>query len=116
MTLLQQGKADLVIGQAAKPPRHHLSVPLFRFEVLIMLPLEHRLNRKRRLCAKDLENETLITYPVAEERINLIREILTPDGIEIKRRTAELTITILQLVASRRWHSSVTELGCQKPC
>ena len=37
-----------------------------------------------------------------ETRIDLIREVLRPAGIEFTRRTAELTVAILQLVASRR--------------
>lgn len=44
----------------------------------------------------------LITYPVPETRIDLIRQVLMPAGIIWQRRTAELTVAILQLVASRR--------------
>jgi len=63
---------------------------------------KHRLATQRRLSAQDFEGETLITYPVPETRIDLIREVLRPAGIEFQRRTAELTVMILQLVASRR--------------
>jgi LysR family transcriptional regulator, regulator for metE and metH len=43
-----------------------------------------------------------MTYPVPEEMLDIIRNYLKPRGIEPKRRTAELTVAILQLVASRR--------------
>jgi LysR family transcriptional regulator for metE and metH len=46
--------------------------------------------------------ETLLTYPVPEQRIDLIREVLRPSGIAFERRTAELTVAIMQLVASKR--------------
>lgn len=62
----------------------------------------HPYARKTFLEAKDFAPETLITYPVPEEMIDLIRLVLTPAGVQPQRRTAELTVAILQLVASRR--------------
>jgi LysR family transcriptional regulator for metE and metH len=44
----------------------------------------------------------LITYPVPENRIDLIREVLRPAGIAYERRVAELTVAVVQLVASKR--------------
>ncbi|WP_426106561.1 LysR substrate-binding domain-containing protein [Massilia sp. TSP1-1-2] len=98
--LLRSGEADLVIGSACGPG--FTVFPLFRFEILVLLAQKHRLAAQRRLEAADLEGETVITYPVPEERIDLIREVLRPAGVRFERRTAELTVAILQLVASRR--------------
>ena len=98
--LLRSGEADLVIGSDCGPDFRVF--PLFRFEILVVLPQKHRLAARRRLEAVDFEGETLITYPVPQDRIDLIREVLTPAGIGFQRRTAELTVAILQLVASRR--------------
>ncbi|MFL6656866.1 MAG: LysR substrate-binding domain-containing protein [Massilia sp.] len=98
--LLRSGQADLVIGSDCGPD--FKVFPLFRFEILVVLPQKHRLATHRRLEAADFAGETLITYPVPETRIDLIREILLPAGIQFERRTAELTVAILQLVASRR--------------
>ena len=98
--LLRSGEADLVIGSACAPD--FAVFPLFRFEILAVLAQKHRLAGQRRLAAADFEGETLITYPVPEERIDLIREVLQPAGVHVERRTAELTVAILQLVASRR--------------
>ena len=100
--LLAQGKADLVIGALRPAGRQWASLPLFRFEILLVLPPQHVLTARRIVRAGDLRGETLITYPVPEDRIDLIREVLQPAGIKLPRRTAELTIAILQLVASRR--------------
>jgi len=106
LELLRSGQADLVIGSAMGPgldgaPAYTV-LPLFRFEILVVLAQKHRLAGQRRLAAADFEGETLITYPVPEQRIDLIREVLHPAGIGFERRTAELTVAILQLVASRR--------------
>lgn len=98
--LLRSGAADLVIGSDYS--NEFATFPLFRFEILVVMAQKHRLQAVRRLAAADFEGETLITYPVPEQRIDLIREVLRPAGIHFERRTAELTVAILQLVASRR--------------
>ena len=54
------------------------------------------------LEASDFAGETLITYPVPDEMLDVMKHCLTPAGINPRRRTAELTVAILQLVASGR--------------
>ena len=98
--LLREGAADLVIGAAGGADT--AVFPLFRYETLAVLAPKHRLHAARRLLAQDFAGETLITYPLPEARVDLIREVLAPAGIVVARRTAELTLAILQLVASRR--------------
>ena len=98
--LLKAGQADLVIGSDYSAD--YATFPLFRFEILTVMAQKHRLAAHRRLLPADFEGETLITYPVPEGRIDLIRELLRPAGVNFQRRTAELTVAILQLVASRR--------------
>lgn len=111
MSLLTQGKADLVIGSKPKRKQGLFVSPLFRFEILIVLANDHRLRSKRRLHAADLRGETLITYPVPPARIDVVREVLQPAGIQLPRRTAELTIAILQLVASKRGIAALPNWG-----
>jgi LysR family transcriptional regulator for metE and metH len=111
LDLIKKGKADLVIASDRPRGREYAALPLFRFEILAVLPVEHRLRARRRIEAADLEGETLITYPVPEQRIDLIRQVLAPAGIKLKRRTTELTIAILQLVASRRGIAALPNWG-----
>ena len=111
VALLKAEKAELVVGSQRPRGRDYTALPLFRFEILVVLPIEHRLRARRRLDPADLKGETLITYPVPEERIDLIREVLKPAGIRLARRTAELTVAILQLVASRRGIAALPNWG-----
>lgn len=111
LALVRNDKADLVIGSERAKGREYASIPLFRFEILLVLSPEHRLRARRRIEAADLRGETLITYPVPPRRIDLIREVLEPRGISLQRRTAELTIAILQLVASRRGIAALPSWG-----
>jgi LysR family transcriptional regulator for metE and metH len=111
LRLLSDGKADVVIGSKPTSKRGLYVAPLFRFEILVVMANEHRLRNKRRVGARDLDGETLITYPVPEARIDLIREVLEPAGVKLERRTAELTIAIMQLVASRRGIAALPNWG-----
>ena len=111
VALLRSGRAELVVGSRRPPGRDYVALPLFRFEIVVVLPPEHRLRARRRLAPADLEGETLITYPVPEERIDVIREVLKPAGVRFRRRTAELTVAILQLVASRRGVAALPNWG-----
>lgn len=111
LSLMTSGKADLVVGSKPTKLRGVTVWPLFRFEILAVLANEHRLARRKFVDAADLAGETLITYPVPEQRIDVIREVLSPANIHLKRRTAELTIAILQLVASRRGIAALPNWG-----
>lgn len=111
--LLQEGKADVVIGGLPEKIKDLQHLPLFKFEIMAVLPPDHALRNQSRLLAADFANETLITYPVPEARIDLIHQVLQPAGIPFQRRTAELTIAIMQLVASRRGIAALPSWGIQ---
>lgn len=111
LALLADHRTDLVIGSENKPRRGIVYHPLFRFEVLAVMPTDHRLRAKRYLDPQDFAQETLITYPVPEDRIDLLRRVLKPAKVRPKRRTTELTVAILQLVASRRGVAALPNWG-----
>ena len=113
LALLKEGRADLVIGSRPKALRPWHVLPLFRFEILAVVANDHPLRHKRHLSPRDFEGETLITYPVPEARIDLIREVLRPAGLDLPRRTAELTVAIVQLAASRRGIAALPNWGLQ---
>ncbi|CAA9891208.1 HTH-type transcriptional regulator MetR [Candidatus Methylobacter favarea] len=110
-SLIDAGKADLVIGSPPAAIRELASRPLFRFEIMAVLPPEHSLSNRRYLQARDFSEATLLTYPVPEARIDLIAKVLKPAGIAFERRTAELTVAIMQLVASRRGIAALPSWG-----
>ncbi len=114
--LLVEDKADVVIGglpDKIKNNKEFEHLPLFKFEIMAVLATDHPLRNKARLSAEDFSNETLITYPVPEDRIDMIRQVLKPADVQFNRRTAELTIAIMQLVASRRGLAALPSWGIQ---
>lgn len=100
--LLGENLADLVIVSHAKPRPGVVHHPLFRYEVLALMARHHPYASKAYLTGKDFAKETLVTYPIPDDRIDVIREVLKPANIDPPRRKTELTVAILQLVASHR--------------
>ncbi|MDO9636673.1 MAG: LysR family transcriptional regulator [Thiobacillus sp.] len=102
IALLLEQQADLVVTSDPTPRAGVTYAPLFGFEMLALLPPGHALTAKKWLLPRDFAAHTLITYPVPEDRLDLVRRVLAPAGIKPPRREAQLTVAILQLVASRR--------------
>jgi LysR family transcriptional regulator for metE and metH len=76
---------------------------LFGYEMQIALANNHLLIEKDFLQPQDLASQTLITYPVARHRLDIFKQFLEPAGMEPKAvRTSELTLMMVQLVASGR--------------
>jgi LysR family transcriptional regulator for metE and metH len=100
---LARGDLDLVISSdPLELPGVHYE-PLFRYEVRLALSPRHRLAAKSVIEPADLADEVLICYPVERARLDVFRHFLEPAGIEpASVRTAELTMMIIQLVASNR--------------
>lgn len=112
LALLHEDRADLAIVSEHRNNgmAYH---PLFGFEIIGIVSCLHKLARKEYLTARDFAEETLVTYPVPEAMLDVVRIYLKPRGIEPKRRTAELTVAILQLVASRRGISAMPNWAVQ---
>lgn len=103
MALVEQGLADFAVIHDRPPKRPGIVTEhLFTYETLAILAPDHPLVDKDYLTPRDFAGETLISYPVDDVMIDVIRHFLAPKGIRPKRRNAELTVAILQLVASRR--------------
>lgn len=100
---LQRGDIDLVVTSDPLALPGIGYDPLFRFQSMLVTAPRHRLAHKVWIEPADLKEEILITYPVERTRLSLYTDFLNPSGIEpAGQRTAELTLMILQLVASNR--------------
>jgi LysR family transcriptional regulator for metE and metH len=103
LPLIERSEAEMAVIHDQQVPRANVIFsPLFRYESVALMSPRHRLAAKSWLEAADFAAETLITYPVPDEMLDVMKHCLMPAGINPKRRTAELTVAILQLVASGR--------------
>lgn len=100
--LLLTQRADLAIVSEIEENPNISYFPLFSYEMVGLAARNHPLANKKSWTAPDFVDETLITYPVPDSMLDIVRKVLKPAGITPARRTSELTIAIVQLVASRR--------------
>jgi LysR family transcriptional regulator for metE and metH len=100
--LLYGHRADVAIVSEIDPDETVDYHALFRFEIVALVAKDHPLAGRDFLAAEDFASDTLITYPVPDDMLDVVRQVLKPAGVDTARRTTELTVAMLQLVASRR--------------
>lgn len=85
-------------------------VPVFDYEVVLAVGKSHPLAKKPFASPSDLSSETLITYPVPVERLDIFSQFLVPAGYRPKRhRTAETSELMLQMVDAGRGVSAMPD-------
>jgi len=77
--------------------------PVFDYEQVLVVGPKHPLRRAKFAKPADLTGETLITYPVETDRLDIYTQFLMPAGITPKRhKPIETTDIMLQMVVSGR--------------
>ena len=92
--LVHQNRADVAIVSEldeAEAVDYH---PLFSFEIRALLAHTHPLAAKPYLLAEDFADQTLITYPVPDEMLDIVRQVLQPAGIQPPRPVSYTHLTL----------------------
>jgi len=77
--------------------------PVFDYEQVLVVGASHPLRGVAYATAADLQPETLITYPVPVERLDIYTRFLTPAGVHPRRhKPIETTDIMLQMVVNGR--------------
>ncbi|MDA3978506.1 MULTISPECIES: LysR family transcriptional regulator [Gallibacterium] len=105
--LLLTDRADWAVVAEVEENSDVIYRPLFAYEMVGICSRDHELASKEVWQAEDFIDQTIITYPVPDEMLDLLRQVLKPAGINPIRRTTELTIAMIQLVASKRGVAAV---------
>lgn len=83
-------------------------VPVFDYELVLAVPAKHPLASKSHAEPVDLLEETLFTYPVPPERLDVFTQFLLPENYRPRHhRNVETTEMMLQLVAAGRGVSAI---------
>ena len=100
---LQRGDLDLVVTSDPVPLPGITYVPLFGYEALLAIDKHHALRDRPFVEPGDIVGQTLITYPIERNRLDIFTRFLDPADLEPTQvRTCELTVMMMQLVASGR--------------
>ena len=115
---LVRGDLDMVITSDPVDNDAVRYLPLFRYELVLAVARQSALAGARAVAPRALAEETLITYPVEHERLDVFTAFLDPAGVApAALRTAEKVFRIAVLkelkspkptsiTLSRRWRSS----------
>lgn len=77
--------------------------PVFDYEQVLVVGPSHPLRQAAYAQPEQLADETLITYPVETDRLDIYTRFLSPAGVRPRRhKTIETTDILLQMVASGR--------------
>jgi len=78
-------------------------IPVFDYEHQLAVASDHPLATQDFVSPPDLIQETLITYPVEPERLDIFSRFLNPAGCTVrKHKIIETTEIMLQMVAAHR--------------
>jgi LysR family transcriptional regulator for metE and metH len=100
---LLRGDLDLVITSDPQTLEAVEYVPLFSYELVLAVSEGNPLAAQRYVKPEQLADQTLITYPVDRQRLDVFTAFLDLADVEPAAvRKAELTPIIAQLVASNR--------------
>jgi len=100
---LNREEVDLVISSDPVTLDGITFNPLFDYHPMFVAAAQNPLAAKDVIIAEDFRDQTLITYPVARDRLDVFTELLTPARVEPRgQRQVELTAVILMLVAANR--------------
>lgn len=98
---LAGGELDLVITSDISPRSEIHFEALFDFEMRLVLADNHPLAKKKQVEPEDLANETLLTYPVQRQRMDVIKHFLQPAGVEPTHfKSADNTLMLIQMVTA----------------
>ena len=100
---LLREEVDLVISSNPEPLAGLTFNPLFDYQPTFVASSQNPLAAKSMIEATDFRDQTLITYPVTRDKLDVFTDLLTPAKVEPRaQRQVELTAVILMLVGSNR--------------
>ncbi|MCG8037905.1 MAG: LysR family transcriptional regulator [Candidatus Thiodiazotropha taylori] len=91
--------------------------PLFEYELMLLVPESHPLAEKDWVSPQQLASEVLITFPVAEERLDVLNSFLWPAGVRPQQHKQIESIEImLQLVSLSRGVTVIPDWLIERAC
>lgn len=100
---LVRGDLDVVITSDPQALDSAVYLPLFQYELVLAVAATNPLSKYTNIAPEQMQEQTLITYPVERQRLDIFTAFLDLAGVEpASLRKVELTPMMVQLVASQR--------------
>ena len=112
---LLKGNIDVVLTADVLPIDGIYYAPLFDFEMRAVMSPSHPLVQKTYLEPEDFQAETILSYPVDAERLDVIRLFLNPAQVVPKQiKQVNNTFMLTQMVASEWGITVLPDWVCQE--
>ncbi|MCC4832793.1 LysR family transcriptional regulator [Shewanella sp. 1_MG-2023] len=100
LNALEMGELDIVLTSDPVPGHALAYQHLFDFEVKLVVANENPLAKEAFIKPEQLAKQTLISYPVPLQRLDIYKHFLEPAGVEAgEQKQCDLTAMLLQRVA-----------------
>ncbi|MGF1694605.1 HTH-type transcriptional regulator MetR [Vibrio kyushuensis] len=98
---LMAGELDLVITSDIQPRSEVHYEPLFDFEMRLITSTTHPLANKDFIEPQDISDQTMLSYPVQKQRLDIVKHFLQPANIEPQKwKQADNTLMLVQMVSA----------------
>lgn len=103
MEALKNYSVDMVITSDERGDKEFAYFPIFDYQMLLVMAKNNILATKEYIVPQDLQQQTLLTYPVAHNRLDVFNYFLTPAKVMPERvRTVELPLMITRLILNNQ--------------
>jgi LysR family transcriptional regulator for metE and metH len=103
MDALKNYDVDMVVTSDPIDDKKFEYFALFDYQMLMILSLNSELAKKPYLMPNDIKNQTLLTYPVSHNRLDVFNYFLKPAKVKPKTtRKVELPLMMMQLVLNNQ--------------
>jgi LysR family transcriptional regulator for metE and metH len=103
MDALKNYDVDMVVTSDPIDDKKFEYFALFDYQMLMVLSLDSELAKKTYLMPNDIKNQTLLTYPVSHNRLDVFNYFLKPAKVKPKTtRKVELPLMMMQLVLNNQ--------------
>lgn len=94
-------QSDILFSDEYIDKNYDTALEIGSFELLAILPKQHALTAKTFLIAQDFADQTLLTYPVEKERLDVFNLLLQPENVKPTQvKQVNNSHVILQMVAA----------------
>lgn len=93
---------DLLVTPDKVKQQGLVYTPLFDYELVLMVSEQHPLANKKSIEAEDIASELLLTFPVAQERLDIYTQFLMPAGVSPRHKLMASLHIMIQMAALGR--------------
>ncbi|MBL6984950.1 MAG: LysR family transcriptional regulator [Candidatus Thioglobus sp.] len=103
MEALKNYDVDMVVTSDPLDDKQFEYFPLFDYQMLMVMSLDSSLAKKSYLTPGDIKDQTLLTYPVSHDRLDVFNYFLKPAKVNPKTtRKVELPLMMMQLMLNNQ--------------